>query len=314
LVPSTVPPANVNQHVCIVRPSGAVVPRFLAWCLQSEVVQNQVLELQVGGNRDGLNFEQVGNLEIPSKSVEEQRAIADFLDVETARIDTLIEKKRRMVVRLSERSDAALLHFALDGWTAGPRVPIKRVVRHTLNPPRFGDEILTAYRDGQVTSRLSRRSEGYTLADNESTYLHVDEGDLVFHGLDGFAGAVGVAEMSGKCSPVYHVCKVQEPHLAKFLAFQLRALALAGYVELQASSVRQRAVDLRNWERFGALEVVIPAPQTQSAVAHALHDVRERSALIGVALNKQLAMLVERRTAVITGAVTRDSDTRGIAR
>jgi type I restriction enzyme, S subunit len=54
-------PANVSQHVCIIRPT-RIDPSNLALLLRSKVVQDQVRLAQVGGNREGLNFEQVREL------------------------------------------------------------------------------------------------------------------------------------------------------------------------------------------------------------------------------------------------------------
>ena len=54
-------PANVSQHVCIIRPT-AINPSHLALLLRSKVVQDQIRLGQVGGNRDGLNFGQVREL------------------------------------------------------------------------------------------------------------------------------------------------------------------------------------------------------------------------------------------------------------
>src|SRR5690606_30669560 len=117
-----------------------------------------------------------------------------------ARIDELIALKRRMVALLAERAEAQFLHCVYDLWSEQKRVALKRVARKVLQDPLPNDEILTAYRDGEVTARSVRRSDGYTLADDESRYQHAGAGDFVFHGLDGFAGAAGVATMPGKCS------------------------------------------------------------------------------------------------------------------
>jgi len=54
-------PANVSQHVCIIRPT-AINPSHLALLIRSKVVQDQIRLAQVGGNREGLNFEQVREL------------------------------------------------------------------------------------------------------------------------------------------------------------------------------------------------------------------------------------------------------------
>src|SRR5690606_1232812 len=73
-------------------------------------------------------------------------------------------------------------------------------------PPRDGDDIVTAFRDGQVTLRKNRRTEGFTNALKEAGYQGVRRGDLVIHAMDAFAGAIGVSDSDGKCTPVYSCC------------------------------------------------------------------------------------------------------------
>jgi len=63
-VPDQMPDANVSQHVCIVRPKLDVNPQLLAAALRSPSVRSQIEAQQVGGNREGLNFEQVGALRV----------------------------------------------------------------------------------------------------------------------------------------------------------------------------------------------------------------------------------------------------------
>ena len=57
-------PANVSQHVCIVRPAPGVDSKVLQAALDTESVREQISLVQVGGNREGLNFVQVRNLEV----------------------------------------------------------------------------------------------------------------------------------------------------------------------------------------------------------------------------------------------------------
>jgi len=64
VAPTDIGPANVNQHVCIVRPRPDCVGQLLHYAIRARSVQEQIRQEQVGGNRDGLNFEQVGNLEV----------------------------------------------------------------------------------------------------------------------------------------------------------------------------------------------------------------------------------------------------------
>ena len=69
-------PMNVNQHVCIVRPSKKVAPGFLVTFFSSEIGQKQ-LRMNLGGSgREGLNLKNLGNFQIPQMSIEEQNLIS----------------------------------------------------------------------------------------------------------------------------------------------------------------------------------------------------------------------------------------------
>lgn len=67
---------NVNQHVCIIRVTEALDPHFLKAYLLSEFGQNQIDSFQAGGNRQGLNFEQIKSFRVPLPSTREQRRIS----------------------------------------------------------------------------------------------------------------------------------------------------------------------------------------------------------------------------------------------
>lgn len=79
VVPNSFVEANVNQHVCIVRPKEKLLPKFLFYFLQSKIGQNQIMSLQAGGNRQGLNFQQIRSFKIALLSQEEQKISIDIL-------------------------------------------------------------------------------------------------------------------------------------------------------------------------------------------------------------------------------------------
>ncbi len=81
--------ANVNQHVCIIRTSELLDSRFLLVFLLSEFGQKQIDQFQAGGNRQGLNFEQVGSFRLPFPELEEQRMLADIFLIEGDKIASL---------------------------------------------------------------------------------------------------------------------------------------------------------------------------------------------------------------------------------
>lgn len=76
---SYVSEANVNQHVCIIRPVKDVDPIFVREYLLSHAGQKQIDQFQAGGNRQGLNFEQIGSFNVALPPLPEQKKIAQIL-------------------------------------------------------------------------------------------------------------------------------------------------------------------------------------------------------------------------------------------
>jgi type I restriction enzyme S subunit len=117
LVPQELPPANVNQHVCILRPrSDLIRPAFLHAVISSHGVQSQIFSSENGVSREGLNYTQTANLmfAVP-QSIEVQQRIVNFLNRETAKINALIAKKQRLIELLQEKRTALVSH-AVSGW------------------------------------------------------------------------------------------------------------------------------------------------------------------------------------------------------
>lgn len=90
---------NVNQHVCIIRTTG-LGSRLTNYFLLSPIGQRQIDSFQAGGNREGLNFRQVGAIKLPCPpSQHEQQAIAEALSDADAIIESLsllLVKKRQI--------------------------------------------------------------------------------------------------------------------------------------------------------------------------------------------------------------------------
>ena len=91
VAPGGLGPANVNQHVCIIRTSEAFNERFVAKWLSTPRSQREIDDVQTGQSRQGLNYQQVRQLTIASPSRAEQDYIAAALDG----VDDAIEQVRR---------------------------------------------------------------------------------------------------------------------------------------------------------------------------------------------------------------------------
>lgn len=86
-VPDKFGRANVNQHVCIIRCKKTYNYLLLSQFLNSHFGQGQIARLQAGGNREGLNFQQIKEIKIPQPSASEQNQIASILSAEDKRIE-----------------------------------------------------------------------------------------------------------------------------------------------------------------------------------------------------------------------------------
>jgi type I restriction enzyme, S subunit len=185
----------------------------------------------------------------------------------------------------------------------------KWLFRKMERPVRPEDDVVTVFRDGQVTLRKNRRTEGFTNALQEHGYQGIRKRDLVIHAMDAFAGAIGVSDSDGKSTPVYSVCAPGGVHYVNnyYYAYLLRYMAQAGYIQALAKGIRERSSDFR-FNDFANLFVPIP-PQTEQDRIVAFLD--EKTAAIDDAIAKKrrlIELLQEQKGILINTAVTQGLD------
>jgi type I restriction enzyme S subunit len=100
--------ANVNQHVCILRPNEKITTLFLYNLMRSDVVQSQIEKCQIGGNREALNFEQLKNFILPLPSIAEQKAILKNINIEQYRVALAIKNTSQEIQLLKEYKTALI--------------------------------------------------------------------------------------------------------------------------------------------------------------------------------------------------------------
>ncbi|WP_432118268.1 hypothetical protein [Streptomyces sp. bgisy032] len=164
------------------------------------------------------------------------------------------------------------------------------------------DGIVTAFRDGQVTLRENRRLEGFTNALQEIGYQGIRRGDLVVHGMDGFAGAIGVSDSDGKASPVVHAYRASTQMDARYLAHVLRTMAVNGYVATLAKGIRERSTA---FDSATLANVLLPVPSflEQRRIADFLDAETKRIDQLTELRTKTLELLTERITSHMDIAV-----------
>ncbi|WP_222840516.1 restriction endonuclease subunit S domain-containing protein [Klebsiella oxytoca] len=254
---------------------------------------------------------------------EQQYLIASYLDKKTTQIDDAIAIKEQEINLLKERKQIIIQKAVTQGldpnvtlkesgvdWVG--KIPenweIKRakyIFKKEGRSVRSEDDVITCFRDGQVTLRKNRRTEGFTFAAKEHGYQGIRKGDLVIHAMDAFAGAIGVSDSDGKSSPVYSVCTpFQDVDInVKYYALYLRNLALGGFIESLAKGIRERSTDFR-YNDFAELFLPMPDKETQDSV---VLEIEKKSLEIDCAINllkNQMEKLKEYKATLINSAVT----------
>lgn len=326
LVPDDFPAANVNQHVCILRPKEEEVdPRFLNMVFQSEVVQRAIFSNENGSSREGLTFDQVGNIEIPLPCLAIQRAIADFLSRETAVVDDLIAAKKRLVELLIEKRKAIIA-------TAVPRGLDPKMKLRDSGVPWLGEipahwelerarwlfrerdvrsttgeeEMLTVSHLTGVTPRSEKDVNMFEAETNEG-YKLCEPGDLVINTLWAWMGAMGIAPVKGIVSPAYNVYEPGPRLTPAYIDALARLPVFAQEVTRYSKGVWSSRLRLYP---EGFFEVYLPVPPQEEQRAIVEHIARETAKLDAVraATERTIGLLKERRSALIAAAVTGQLD------
>ena len=177
----------------------------------------------------------------------------------------------------------------------------KFALRYLQKPVKDDDEVITCFRDGEVTLRRNRRELGFTMSDKEIGYQGIDVGDLVVHGMDGFAGSIGISDSRGKASPVLNVLDTSQNK--KYIMYYLRSMAYCNVFLALATGIRVRSCDLR-WNKLAELTYPIPPLSEQERIVNFIDKkVADTNALIAD-FYKQIDTLEQYRRSVITEAIT----------
>ena len=116
--------AYVSQHVALARLfKKRLLPGWVAYVTLSDVGKNYLSSQGYGGTKIQLSLEDVADLLVTAPPLCEQASITSFLDHETARIDALIEEQKRLIELLKEKRQAVISHAVTKGLD--PDVPMK---------------------------------------------------------------------------------------------------------------------------------------------------------------------------------------------
>ncbi len=307
----------VSTAYRVYEPMPSLWPRFLHYWLRSQtaIEQYNLLVRGITTFDRSVTREDLDGMPSPVPPFEIQRAIAEYLDCETARIDALIAAKRRMVDLLEERF-STWRDARLEAQPA-PGVPLGRLVASIGQGVSPDAENRTAEPGEWAVLKLSAVKSGCYLPSEHkalpSTFL--ERSDLV--------PRIGDLLVTRSNTPllVGDVCAVTEYAPRVMLCDLIYVLRLRHGLDYQyaaqalltkksrlqlASAARgtsQSMVKLRG-EDIRAVVIPVPDLNRQRAIVMELAKEKQRVVRMTDALDKQLILLKERREALITAAVT----------
>ncbi len=334
-IPETSETLIVSTGFAVIRPR-KLSTGFLAYALRESFFVESVVARSTGVSYPAVNASEIGNIEIPLPAEDEQAAIADFLDRETGRIDTLVAKKRRLIALLKEKRTALISRTVTRG------LPAEAAREFGLEPhTRFKDsgiEWLGQVPDGWEVKRLKMAAhlndkKVEANEENPVPYIGMENieswtGKLL--PIDPNVALSGVANsftarntLFGKlrpylakaCNPDFDGLCSTELLVLESEDFDRRALLywlLAdGFIKLVDSSTYGSKMPRTNWDFIGNCLLPVPPLPEQTAIAAYLDRETAKIDRLVDKVELFISRLQEYRAALITAAVTGKIDVRG---
>ena len=316
-------PACCSQRCLLLSPKSAVDSRFYYYWLNSRVGQLQALGR--GSTFTELSAADLKSIRMPIPSATEQRAIADFLDEETVRLDALVAEKERWLSLLEEKREGMITSAVLHGldsdvpfrdsgiaWLGD--IPAQWESRKIAWLFRERDQrgypdlpLLEVSLNKGVVQREFTGEKIESMAADFNSYKVAWRGDLVFNKMRMWQGAVGVAPVDGLVSPDYIVTEPTGSLSSAYAGLLFRVPAFSAECGRRSHGIVWDRLRLY-WDGFREIEIPVPTIAEQTAV---VDHVRTRTSgldeLISAA-NTSVALLRERRAALIAAAVTGQID------
>lgn len=324
----------------VLRPRGTLLPRYIQYQMLQSTFISVVDGSTFGSKMPRASWEAIGGMLVMVPPSDEQAAIASFLDYETAKIDALIAEQEKLLALLAEKRQATISHAVTRGLD--PNAPMK-----DSGIPWLG-EVPAHWQVRSISSISTKITNGYVgptrdiLVDEGVRYLqslHIKEnkirfdspyyvrkewsddhrksiletGDvLIVQTGDIGQSAVVSEEFAGcNCHALIIVAPVRSELDGRWLSWVLNSdYGVHSLLSIQTGALHPHL----NCGNVKGLYVPLPPlPEQQQIVEH-INDVIDRyEALIGNA-KSAIALLSERRSALIAAAVTGKIDVRGAVR
>lgn len=312
---------SVSLINIVMTPRKAMVPTYYEWLFHTTQFGDENYRWGHGIVDDlwTTGWQEMKKITIPMPPLDEQERIANFLTTKCAEIDALIADVQAQIDVLEQYKRSVITETVTKGLNPDAEMKDsgiqwigmmpshwdcirgKYILKYIQKPVCEDDGVITCFRDGEVTLRSNRREDGFTMADKEIGYQGIDVGDLVVHGMDGFAGAIGISDSRGKASPVLNVLGTEQNK--RYIMYFLRSMAYSDVFLALATGIRVRSCDLR-WNKLAELFYPVPPIEEQDAIVTHIDSVLQKTNDVIADKKEQLAVLEAYKKSLIYEYVT----------
>ncbi len=333
---------SFSYHLIRLKFSKQIAHDFKKYLCNNEYVLSQFSKAARGTTRQTLGRDDFKAATVPLPTLSEQTQIAAFLDHETAKIDRLIEKQEELIRLLKEKRQAVISHAVTKGLN--PHAPLKdsgiewlgQVPAHwAVLQFKFLIRSIDQGKSPECEGRLASPEEWGVLKSgcvNRGVFLQeehkalpakiaptlaaeVKEGDLLMSRASGSTDLIGSVGLVGKVRSRLMMCdKIFRIHpesgvLPKFIWRMAASIPVRKQIELSINGAAGLANNLTK-ESIGRLWIARPPLAEQEAITDYLESRCARFDFLISNAEHQVTLLQERRTALISAAVTGKIDVR----
>ncbi|QDW61349.1 restriction endonuclease subunit S [Oerskovia sp. KBS0722] len=318
-------PATVNGSIAVITPSADLDGEFLYYVIVSRYAQSIFDRLRGGMGVPHLFQSDIKRVRIPLPPCDEQRAIAEFLDEQTSRIDTLIAKQTQLIEALRERR-AAVVDLALQdiSWPILGLRHVLTAVDQGISPQ--ADAALASegewgvLKSGCVNHGEFRETEHKRLPQGfiiDARHI-IREGDLLVSRASGSPKLVGSAGVVGPLS--YNLILSDKTFRFRpngrvttaFLRWWMNSRHYRHWVLRSISGAEGLANNLP-LAAIRAFPIALPPREEQTEIVAHLDEQTSKIDALVAKTQEHIALAKERRAALITAAVTGQIDVRTAA-
>jgi type I restriction enzyme S subunit len=306
----------VSPAYFVCRPRANISPQYLHYLLRSRVYLEELTRISkwMPPSQFDISWDDLRSLSIMVPPISTQRAIADYLDRETARIDALIAAKQRMVTLLEERLRVTISEAAEEGRP----MKLRRVVVLRTTGPRGWGDLVADSGEPFIRSANLRRDDIELQTDElvhvvppvsqEATRSRTRPGDVLIGVTGANTGWVGIVRDNfahGYVSQHVAILRPGEQLLPEWLGYSLFSERVQDQlISGQYGGTKQQL----GLEDLAELVIQLPDQNRQRALVARLERAKSASRRAITALSQQMSLLEERRQALITAAVTGQLD------